>query len=129
MKSCEFVSIDRQNQSQAIEDLKVAGKTMEKGVVLWIAPEGTRSKDGRLLPFKKGGFRLAIDADATIIPVGFKGVQNILPTRKFSNVNLGQHIEVHVGKPVDASQYDVDSRDELVREVESQIRSLIGQET
>ena len=63
MKSCQFIAVDRENRTQATEE----------GIVLWIAPEGTRSKDGKLLPLKGGGFRLAIDTATTIIPVGFRG--------------------------------------------------------
>lgn len=127
MKASNFISIDRQNKRQAIKDLKKAKNVLENGIVLWIAPEGTRSNDGKLLPFKKGGFRLALDMQATIIPIGIIGSNKILPTKSI-DITKGIHAEVHVGTPVDASQYNRASREDLIEEVESQIRHLIGQE-
>ena len=126
MRSCEFVSIDRHNRSQALKDLETAEESMQSGIVLWIAPEGTRSRDGNLLPFKNGGFYLAINTKATIIPVGFRGARAILPA-KSSDFAFGQHVEVHIGEPVDAGQYDLDAKEELKKEVERQIRVLVGQ--
>src|SRR4029079_5554001 len=60
----EFVSLDRSQRQQAIRDLGAARDKMADGVILWVAPEGTRSKDGRLGSFKKGGFLLALENGA-----------------------------------------------------------------
>ena len=127
MRSCDFISIDRKNRQQAFEDLNRAKETMKKGIVLSISPEGTRSRDGKLLPFKGGGFRLAIDTGATILPVGIRGAHTVLPAKSL-NFNVGRHIEVHIGQPVDASQYTVDTRKLLLKNIEQQILSLTGQE-
>lgn len=81
LRVAEFVSIDRHNLEQAKKDLKRARESMESGIVLWIAPEGTRSRTGRLGAFKKGGFIMAIEAGATILPVGIRGSEKILPLR------------------------------------------------
>ncbi len=127
MRSCEFISIDRQNRQQAFEDLDRARKAMKDGIILWISPEGTRSKDGKLLPFKSGAFRLAIDTELIIIPVGIRGANEILPAKSL-DFRIGRHIEVHVGRPVDASLYTVDTRGQLLQKVEGEIRRLMGQE-
>ncbi|MCC3264294.1 1-acyl-sn-glycerol-3-phosphate acyltransferase, partial [Paenibacillus polymyxa] len=74
-------------------DLQRALQMMESGIVLWAAPDGTRSDDGRLLPYKKGCFRLALDTDAVIIPVAIRGIHRVLPARTF-DLNLGQPVDL-----------------------------------
>ncbi len=124
MRISEFPSIDRENREQAIKDLAVATQIMQSGIVLWIAPEGTRSRTGQLNPFKKGGFMMALQTGATIIPVGIRGTNKILPpkTLKFQ---LHQKAELHIGKPIDASQYSLRQRQQLMTDVENSIRGLI----
>ena len=70
LRAGDFVAIDRSNIDQAKLDLKNAERKLRSGIVLWVAPEGTRSRDGNLKPFKKGGFHLAIDTKAMILPIG-----------------------------------------------------------
>ena len=123
MKNAEFISIDRKNQKQALRDIETAKKAMQSGIRLWVAPEGTRSREGHLLPFKRGGFKIAIDLNATILPIGIIGSNKALPPDKF-NFYLHQNAEVHIGKPVDCSSYDMKNVKELMAEVETQIREL-----
>jgi len=123
LKASEFVSIDRDNRRQALKDLDEARKKMESGIVLWVAPEGTRSSTGRLGEFKKGGFMLALRTGATIIPIGIRGAFEVLPSRTL-NFHLGRHAEIHVGKPIDASRFTNRTRNQLMEEVEAQIRKL-----
>lgn len=126
MKAVGFVSIDRRNKLQAIKDIKTARKTLESGIVLWISPEGTRSKNGKILPFKKGCFRLALDMGATIIPVGIRGIDEVLPAGSLK-LHKGKRVEVHVGEGVDASKYNTSTREELIKTVEAKIYALAGQ--
>lgn len=126
MAAAEFPFIDRKNRYQAIKDLAYAQQLMESGIIIWIAPEGTRSKDGKLAPFKKGAFITAIQANATIIPIGIRGAFDILPARTFS-INLNQKAEIHIGKPIQASQYSVERKDELINRTYQSIKQLIGE--
>jgi 1-acyl-sn-glycerol-3-phosphate acyltransferase len=128
MVAGEFISIDRKNRKQAFRDLEEARKKMENGIVLWVAPEGTRSRTGELLPFKKGAFMLALQTGATIIPVGIRGAYDVLPA-KTSRFHLGRHVQVHIGAPIDASQYKKQDRDQLMLDVEARIRELTGSPT
>jgi 1-acyl-sn-glycerol-3-phosphate acyltransferase len=69
------------------------------GVSIWIAPEGTRSRDGRIGKLKKGGFHLAIDTTTSIVPVAVRGTIDIL--RRGSRVmHTGKHVEVTLGAPI-----------------------------
>lgn len=124
MTAAEFPFIDRKNRRQAIKDLQAVQELLASGIVIWIAPEGTRSKDGKLAPFKKGAFITAIHAKATIIPIGIRGAFDILPART-CQFNLHQTAEVHIGKPIDASKFTLATKDELIDQVFIAIKNLV----
>lgn len=124
MAAAEFPFVDRKNRYQAIKDLAYARELMESGIVIWIAPEGTRSKNGKLAPFKKGAFITAIQAKATIIPIGIRGAFNILPARSL-RINLKQNAEIHIGKPINAAQFTIENKDELINQTYQSIKELI----
>ena len=126
MKASEFISIDRHNHAQALKDLEEARNMMESGIVLWIAPEGTRSRDGRLGEFKKGGMMLALQMGATIIPVGINGSQNILMPGRL-DFFLDQNVLVNIGEPIDASSYKIEERERLMNDVRKALQTLSGQ--
>lgn len=97
------VHIDRRNRAKAIESLHNATqKLIDKHQAIAIAPEGTRSLDGKLLPFKKGTFHMAIETGATIVPLVLHGAHNRLPakTKRFSSGYVGLRIlpPIHVTK-------------------------------
>ncbi|NQD38158.1 1-acyl-sn-glycerol-3-phosphate acyltransferase [Permianibacter sp. IMCC34836] len=126
MRAAEFIFIDRHNREQALKDLAAARAKMESGIVLWVSPEGTRSVDGKLLPFKKGCFHLAIDTQAIIIPVAIRNISTVLPKGTF-NLNLGVETEVHIGAPIDASNYSIETRQALSDSVATAMQALLGQ--
>lgn len=120
MKKAEFPFINRHNREQAIKDLAYAKKLMEKGIILWMAPEGTRSSSGKLQAFKKGGFITAIEANATIIPLAIDGAHKIL-SKGSGKLNLGQKVDVYICKPIDASQYSLENKEGLIESVHQAI--------
>jgi 1-acyl-sn-glycerol-3-phosphate acyltransferase len=126
MTAAEFPFIDRKNRRQAIKDLDAVEKLLASGILMWIAPEGTRSHDGKLAPFKKGAFITAIQAKATIIPIGIRGAFDILPARTYQ-FNINQKAEVHIGKPIDASKFSLDNKDELIDKVFQSMKTLVGE--
>ena len=124
MRAGEYISIDRQNRRQAIKDLEFAKQKMESGLIPWIAPEGTRSLTGKMNSFKKGGFVLALKTKATIIPVAIKGSAKILPAKTL-DFSVGEKVEIHICKPIEASDYANNEKDQLVKDVESSIRAIL----
>ena len=124
MRAAEFPSINRHLRDQALADLERARRMMESGIVLWAAPEGTRSPDGRLLPFKKGCFHLALDTGAIVVPVAIRGIHRVLPakTRQF---NLGQPVSLHIGEPIDSTRYNLEG---LMAQTRSQMLELLGEQ-
>lgn len=125
MRAAEFPSVDRSNHDRALADLERAKAMMESGIVLWAAPEGTRSPDGELGHFKKGCFHLALDTQAIIVPVGIRGNERVLPARTW-HINLGQQVDFCVGEPLDSRQYSREQLPELMAEVRRRIERERG---
>jgi 1-acyl-sn-glycerol-3-phosphate acyltransferase len=126
MTAGEFIAIDRRDFEQAKKDLAAARAKMEDGVVLWIAPEGTRSHTGRMGSFKKGGFVMAIESGATIIPVGIQGSEKVLPPKTLDFV-LDQEVRIEIGAPIEASDYTLERKEDLMEEVRVSIARLCGE--
>lgn len=125
MRAAEFPAIDRSNRAGALRDLDKARNMMESGIVLWAAPEGTRSADGRLLPFKKGCFHLALDTEAVIVPIAIRGISHVLPARSL-RINLGQPVDVRVGAPIDMSGRRKEDLEGVMQEVRQSLEVLLG---
>ena len=104
MKAAGFISIDRSNRARAVESLEIAKKKVAEGLNVWIAPEGTRSRTGEILPFKKGGFNLAIGAGLRVLPVTLKGTRDIL-TAKGTRSQSNARVRVTIHPPIDAGSY------------------------
>jgi 1-acyl-sn-glycerol-3-phosphate acyltransferase len=82
MRGAGYISIDRANRHAAIQSLARAVQTIRQGVSMMIFPEGTRSLDGSLQPFKKGGFIMAIEAQVPVVPVVLRGTYQIMPKNR-----------------------------------------------
>jgi 1-acyl-sn-glycerol-3-phosphate acyltransferase len=79
LRRAGHISVDRSSSADAIASLQRAATEIRDGICAFVFPEGTRSRDGALLPFKKGGFKLAMQAGVPIIPVSITGTRQILP--------------------------------------------------
>lgn len=123
MKAAEFVAIDRENRKQALLDLNAARAKMQSGIVPWIAPEGTRSRTGKMQAFKKGGFMLAISTGATIIPVGIKGSGKILPPKTL-HFGVGENVVINIGEPIATAGFTAKDVRKLMLVVENSIHRL-----
>lgn len=114
--------IDRGNRDRAIKSIREAAAKIRRGRNVVIFVEGTRTRSGELLPFKKGGFQLAMDAGVPIVPLATVGGYQTLP-RGSMFVRPGRYV-VSFGEPVDTASYT--SRDELMRDVRARIEALIA---
>jgi len=126
MPATEFPLIDRKNKKQALLDLARVHELLKSGIIMWIAPEGTRSQDGKLGPFKKGPFITAIQAGATIIPIGIRGAYDILPAKTL-RLHLDQQAEIHIGEPIDASAYTLENKEALLSKTHEAMMKLVGE--
>ena len=121
IKAGECVAIDRKNHRQAIRDLALARQKMLSGIKIWVAPEGTRSRTGELGVFKRGGFKLALDAKAIIVPVTIVGSNKILPPDTF-DFSIDENIAMHIGKPIDTIKYGIKDLPQLMEDVARTIK-------
>ena len=120
----EFVPVDRRNRESAIESIRRAGDVMRHGINMMVYPEGTRSADGRLLPFKKGPFHLALETGVSIVPVTILGTAAIMP--KGSSIAKGGTATVIFHPPIDPKSFK--SREELMQAVAVIIESPLPAE-
>ncbi len=117
MRRAGYVSVDRTRWSQAARSVQVAVDVAREGYSLIIFPEGTRSPDGRLLPFKRGGFVLAMRAGCPIVPVTIIGTRQVLPK---GGLRIGRaDIEIYMSQPVHLEGLDI-------REVMERVRGAIS---
>jgi 1-acyl-sn-glycerol-3-phosphate acyltransferase len=120
--ACEKVGhiyIDRGNSEEARKSLKAAGKKIRAGSSVVIFPEGTRSLDGKLLRFKKGGFVMALEAGVPILPVTVVGGRKILPKNSLRNLPGDMKLIIH--KPIAVDEYNYETREEIVERVRKAI--------
>lgn len=120
MRKAGYISIDRNNRESAIQSLEMAAEKIKNGVSVLIFPEGTRSRDGKIQPFKKGGFVMAIDSGVPIVPVIISGARSIMTKGKFS-VNPGR-IRMSIQQPIDTTIYSRDTKEALMQHVRGVIR-------
>jgi 1-acyl-sn-glycerol-3-phosphate acyltransferase len=132
IRDAGMIEVDRQNRHRAIASLQTAKEQLAEGTHIWIAPEGTRSPQGDLLPFKKGGFVLAIDMEAPILPITIRGTRNVLASSALRS-RRGEDVHVTIHPPVEtrellartASQDRKAQRDALMEEVRRAIASAL----
>ncbi len=116
------ISVDRSDRASAIESLQLAGDALrEDNSLVVIFPEGTRSPDGTLQPFKKGAFMLALATGVEIVPAAVVGSRAVLGKGAW-RVHAGPII-VRFGEPIDAASYEA-ARDDLVEAVRARILGL-----
>ena len=119
-----FVPLERGNPEQSLPAIDAAAAALREGNSFLIFPEGTRSRTGVLLPFKKGGFIMAIKGQAPIVPVAISGTRNAL--RKGSFIIRPVTVTIRVGHPVETSGRRNEERDVLIGEVRRQIEAMLA---
>lgn len=115
------IVIDRGNRRRAVESLRRAAERIRAGANVIIFPEGTRSPDGRLQPLKSGGFHLAIEAQAPIIPVTVSGSLHLIPKRSL-RVRSGR-VRVVYGEPIPTAGLAPGDRAKLAERVRCAIEA------
>ena len=121
--NCIF--LDRKNPRQGLKSVLEASEKIKNGTSIFLFPEGTRSKDGKLAEFKDGGFKIATKAKAPIIPIGIQGTSDILENH-FPIIKSGKVI-VNFGKPVYTSEMSKAEQKSLPDLVREQVKELSNQ--
>lgn len=123
MRQAKLVSVDRSNKEAAAASVDTAVERLKQGLSFLVFAEGTRSTDGRLRPFKKGPFVMAIRAGVPIVPVALIGTQNLM--RKGDHALYPGEVIVRFGPAIDSSQYTFEQRGDLLARTEAAVAALL----
>jgi 1-acyl-sn-glycerol-3-phosphate acyltransferase len=123
LEATGHVFIDRKNKAQSHASIDRAAGRIADGRCVAVFPEGTRSVDGHLLPFKKGGFVLAAKAQVPIVPVGVAGTGTIFPAKNRYVRGRGA-IAVVYGDPIPTTGFTLETKDVLMNEVRDRMVAL-----
>ncbi len=119
-----FVPIERGNREQSRQAIEQAANALRGGNSFLIFPEGTRSRTGDLLPFKKGGFVLALKACTPMVPVAIQGAKAAM--RKGSPIVYPVVVSIRIGAPVETGHLDLADREALIAEVRARIEEQLA---
>lgn len=120
-----FIFIDRQSATAARRSIQEAGHRIRGGCSVLIFPEGTRTRDGQLGEFKKGGFHLAMEAGVPIVPVALAGTRALMP-RGSLRVKSGT-VTVIIGAPIPTQGLTAQDRPALIQQVQGCIASMLAE--
>ena len=119
-----FVPVQRENRDKAMASIAEAVRSIQSGNTFLIFPEGTRSRTRDLLPFKKGGFVMAIQAGAPVVPVAIDGGRAAM--RKGSRLVWPATVTVDVGAPIETRGMTLDDRDVLIATARDRIAAMLA---
>lgn len=119
-----FIPIDRGNKARAKRSVEKAALRIQKGPSLLVFPEGTRSSDGRVLPFKSGAFIIAIKANVPILPVALRGTFEIVC--KHHLVTVPGPAELVIGEPIETANLSFEDKDRLKEQTQAAIVHMYG---
>lgn len=120
------VIIDRKDRERAIASYRHARERMERGISVIIYPEGTRGRGRGMLPFKKGGFVLALETGIPVVPVALVGTAEVLACDGW-RIHDGD-VEVRIGRPIPTAGRGVEDRDRLIAEVRASIEEMLTED-
>jgi len=118
-----FIPVERQNREHAIASIGRGAESLRAGNSFLIFPEGTRSRTGALLPFKKGGFIMALQAQAPIVPVAISGGRAAMT--KGSAILRPVRVRIRIGEAVETAGRTVEDRDAVIAEVRGRIEAML----
>jgi len=118
-----FVPLERGNREQSLPAIERAAEALREGHSFLIFPEGTRSRTGELLPFKKGGFIMAVKGQAPIVPVAIVGARDAM--RKGSLIIRPVRVTVSFGAPVPTTGLTLEDREPLISAVRGAVATLL----
>jgi 1-acyl-sn-glycerol-3-phosphate acyltransferase len=115
MGAANYISIDRSGKREAFESIERAAGKIKGGISVVIFPEGTRSRDGSIQPFKRGGFTLAIKSGVPIIPITINGSRDVMP-RHSMRVRPGE-IRITIDRAIETTRHSRRERNVLMEKV------------
>lgn len=121
--NCIF--LDRRDPREGLKSVLHAADLIKSGISIFLFPEGTRSKDGKLHEFKEGGMKIATKAQAPVVPVGIIGTSNLFE-KQFPRIKPSK-VKVIFGKPIYTKDMSRVEQKNLSDTVHTEVAKLIGQ--
>jgi 1-acyl-sn-glycerol-3-phosphate acyltransferase len=118
-----FIPIDRGNREQTTKALDTAVRRLNAGTSFLVFPEGTRSRSGQLLPFRKGAFVMAMRAGVPLVPIAIAGARDAM--QKGSPIIRPVTVRLKLGAPIETRGVSDARRDELVQSVRAEVERLL----
>jgi 1-acyl-sn-glycerol-3-phosphate acyltransferase len=118
-----FIPLERGNRDQSLPAIERAAEALRAGYPFLVFPEGTRSRTGELLPFKKGGFIMAVKAQAPIVPVAIKGARDAM--KRGSLIIRPVRVTVSFGAPIETTGLTMEDRDPLIARARGAVAALL----
>ena len=125
MKAVDYIPIDRSHGREAVQCLNDAAQRIAEGCSVILFPEGTRSIDGHLQPFKTGAVMLAIKAGVELVPVGFNGTHQALPKGKL--LSRGGEVVLRLGTPMPTAGFKAKDKQELAALLQQRVAALLDE--
>jgi 1-acyl-sn-glycerol-3-phosphate acyltransferase len=119
-----FVPIDRVSREQSMAAIELAAESLRNGNSFLTFPEGTRSRTGALLPFKRGPFLMALKAQVPVVPVAIQG--GTASMKKGSPIVRPATVSVRIGAPVETRGMDLSDRERLADLVRARVADLLA---
>lgn len=126
MRKVGYIGIDRYDPRSAVRSMQIAAEKLKKGSSVLIFPEGTRSRDGRLKSFKKGGFKLALKTGCDIVPIAIKGSYKINPKGSL-RIEKGS-FKMKICRPISVNEYGRGEIGVLMDRVRQEMKAFIERE-
>ena len=122
-----MIFIDRSNRKKAIQSINEAAILIREGKNVLMYPEGRRSPDGKIKPFKKGAFHLAIKSGADIVPVAIEGAAGVWP--KNNNKITPGRIKATIGPRISPAKFTESTVNEFAEVAQSEVERMLGHQT
>jgi len=119
-----FLPVDRRNKEAAMRSIDAGAASIRSGNSFLIFPEGTRSRTAELLPFKKGGFIMAIKAQAPVVPIAVQGGRDAM--QKGSAIIRPVTVSIRIGEPIETAGLALPDRDALIATTRQRIEALLA---
>ena len=124
MRKAGYLSVDRGDTRNAIKSMDMAVEKIRNGASVLVFPEGTRSEDGHVQAFKKGGFHMAIKAGCDIVPIAVVNSRAIVPKGSL-RINKGT-IKMNIGRPIPVKDYSKRDINDLIKRTREAVISQMA---
>jgi 1-acyl-sn-glycerol-3-phosphate acyltransferase len=124
MAAAGYIRLDREGTRETVEAMNEAAERIRQGMSVVVFPEGSRSPNGSIQPFKKGGFTLAVKAKVPIVPIAIHGSRDVMPKDRLTPTS--GEIRIRVGSPIPTETCSMKDRMRLMEEVRRTISQDFG---